>query len=103
LISLFSIQCGLDKKVIAAFGAGTIISDAFALLLIEIKVANRFVERFSEVVARLYTRQLNEKRRLSDLIQIGGSKDQAGVGAVMLRALEAPPMPLPGLAVRQGH
>jgi hypothetical protein len=37
-----------EKKVVAAFDGGTISSDAGALLLREIEVANRFIERFSE-------------------------------------------------------
>jgi len=55
-------------------------------------------EALREVVARRYTRQLNEKRRLPDLILIDGGKGQVSAAAGMLRALEAPPVPLVGLA-----
>ncbi len=55
-------------------------------------------EALREVVARRYTRQLNEKRRLPDLILIDGGKGQVGAAAGMLRALEAPPVALVGLA-----
>jgi hypothetical protein len=37
-----------DKKVVAAFDGGTITSDAGALLLREVELANRFIERFSQ-------------------------------------------------------
>jgi hypothetical protein len=37
-----------DKKVVAAFDGGTITSDAGTLLLREVEIANRFIERFSQ-------------------------------------------------------
>jgi len=55
-------------------------------------------EALREVVARRYTRQLNEERRLPDLILIDGGKGQVGAAAGLLQALEAPPIPLVGLA-----
>ena len=36
------------KKVVAAFDGGTITSDAGVLLLREVEMANRFIERFSQ-------------------------------------------------------
>jgi excinuclease ABC subunit C len=50
------------------------------------------------VVGRRYTRQLNENRRLPDLVLIDGGKGQVGAAAGMFRALEMPQVPLVGLA-----
>ncbi len=55
-------------------------------------------EAMREVVARRYTRQLNEGRRLPDLILIDGGKGQVSAAAGVLKALEAPAVPLVGLA-----
>jgi excinuclease ABC subunit C len=55
-------------------------------------------EAMREVVARRYTRQLNEGRRLPDLILIDGGKGQVSAAAGVLKALEAPEVPLVGLA-----
>ncbi len=55
-------------------------------------------EAMREVVARRYTRQLNEGRRLPDLILIDGGKGQVSAAAGVLKALEAPGVPLVGLA-----
>lgn len=55
-------------------------------------------EALREVVARRYTRQLNERRRLPDLVLIDGGKGQVGAAALMFKALEMPPVPLVGLA-----
>ncbi len=55
-------------------------------------------EAVREVVARRYTRQINERGRLPDLILIDGGKGQVGSAATMLKALEAPEIPVVGLA-----
>jgi excinuclease ABC subunit C len=55
-------------------------------------------EAIREVVARRYTRQLNEKAKLPDLILIDGGKGQVSSAVSMLNALEAPPVPVVGLA-----
>jgi excinuclease ABC subunit C len=55
-------------------------------------------EAMREVVARRYARQLNEGRRLPDLILIDGGKGQVSAAAGVLKALEAPEVPLVGLA-----
>ncbi len=55
-------------------------------------------EAIREVVARRYARQLNEKARLPDLILIDGGKGQVSSAVSMLNALEAPPIPVVGLA-----
>jgi excinuclease ABC subunit C len=55
-------------------------------------------EAMREVVARRYARQLNEGRRLPDLILIDGGKGQLSAAAGVLKALEAPEVPLVGLA-----
>jgi excinuclease ABC subunit C len=58
-------------------------------------------EAIREVVARRYARQLNEKARLPDLILIDGGKGQVSSATSMLRALEAPPIAVVGLAKKQ--
>jgi len=55
-------------------------------------------EAMREVVARRYSRQLNESRRLPDLILVDGGKGQVSAAAGVLKALEAPEVPLVGLA-----
>jgi excinuclease ABC subunit C len=55
-------------------------------------------EAMREVVARRYTRQLNESRRLPDLILVDGGKGQVSAAAGVLKALEASNVPLAGLA-----
>jgi excinuclease ABC subunit C len=55
-------------------------------------------EAIREVVARRYARQLNEKAKLPDLILIDGGKGQVSSAVSMLKALEAPPIPIVGLA-----
>ena len=55
-------------------------------------------EAIREVVARRYTRQLNENAKLPDLILIDGGKGQVSSAAAMLKALEAPDIPIVGLA-----
>jgi excinuclease ABC subunit C len=55
-------------------------------------------EAIREVVARRYARQLNEKAKLPDLILIDGGKGQVSSAVRMLRALEAPPIAVVGLA-----
>jgi excinuclease ABC subunit C len=55
-------------------------------------------EALREVVGRRYTRQLNENRRLPDLVLIDGGKGQVGAAAGMFKALEMPQVPLVGLA-----
>ncbi|MBN2553301.1 MAG: excinuclease ABC subunit UvrC [Spirochaetales bacterium] len=55
-------------------------------------------EAIREVVARRYARQLNEKGKLPDLILIDGGKGQVSSAVTMLKALEAPPIPVVGLA-----
>ena len=55
-------------------------------------------EAIREVVARRYARQLNERARLPDLILIDGGKGQVSSAVSMLRALEAPPIAVVGLA-----
>jgi len=55
-------------------------------------------EAIREVVARRYARQLNEKAKLPDLILIDGGKGQVSSAVSMLNALEAPPIPVVGLA-----
>jgi excinuclease ABC subunit C len=55
-------------------------------------------EAIREVVARRYARQLNEKAKLPDLILIDGGKGQVSSAVGMLKALEAPPIPIVGLA-----
>jgi len=55
-------------------------------------------EAIREVVARRYARQLNEKAELPDLILIDGGKGQVSSAVSMLKALEAPPIPIVGLA-----
>jgi excinuclease ABC subunit C len=55
-------------------------------------------EAMREVVARRYTRQLNEHHRLPDLILIDGGKGQVSAAAGVLKALEAPGLALAGLA-----
>jgi excinuclease ABC subunit C len=55
-------------------------------------------EAIREVVARRYARQLNEKARLPDLILIDGGKGQISSAVTMLKALEAPKIPVVGLA-----
>jgi excinuclease ABC subunit C len=55
-------------------------------------------EAIREVVARRYSRQLNEKAKLPDLILIDGGKGQVSSAVTMLRALEAPPLAVVGLA-----
>jgi excinuclease ABC subunit C len=55
-------------------------------------------EALREVVGRRYARQLNENRRLPDLVLIDGGKGQVGAAAGMLKALEMPQVPLVGLA-----
>jgi excinuclease ABC subunit C len=55
-------------------------------------------EAIREVVARRYARQLNERARLPDLILIDGGKGQVSSAVSMLKALEAPPIPIVGLA-----
>ena len=55
-------------------------------------------EAIREVVARRYTRQLNEKGKLPDLILIDGGKGQVSSAVGMLKALEAPSIPVVGLA-----
>jgi excinuclease ABC subunit C len=55
-------------------------------------------EAIREVVARRYARQLNEKAKLPDLILIDGGKGQVSSAVTMLKALEAPPIPVVGLA-----
>jgi excinuclease ABC subunit C len=55
-------------------------------------------EAIREVVARRYARQLNEKARLPDLILIDGGKGQVSSAVSMLKALEAPDIPIVGLA-----
>ena len=52
-------------------------------------------------MARRYARQLNEKARLPDLILIDGGKGQVSSAVSMLRALEAPPVAVVGLAKKQ--
>jgi len=55
-------------------------------------------EAIREVVARRYARQLNEKARLPDLILIDGGKGQVSSAESMMKALEAPSIPIVGLA-----
>ena len=55
-------------------------------------------EAIREVVARRYARQLNEQAQLPDLILIDGGKGQVSSAVSMLKALEAPPIPVVGLA-----
>ena len=55
-------------------------------------------EAIREVIARRYARQLNEKAKLPDLILIDGGKGQVSSAVGMLKALEAPPIPIVGLA-----
>ena len=55
-------------------------------------------EAMREVVARRYSRQLNENLRLPDLILVDGGKGQVSAAAGVLKALEAPEVPLVGLA-----
>lgn len=55
-------------------------------------------EAIREVVARRYARQLNERAQLPDLILIDGGKGQVSSAVGMLKALEAPPIPVVGLA-----
>jgi excinuclease ABC subunit C len=55
-------------------------------------------EAIREVVARRYARQLNEKAKLPDLILIDGGKGQVSSAAGMMKALEAPHIPIVGLA-----
>ncbi len=55
-------------------------------------------EAIREVVARRYARQLNERAQLPDLILIDGGKGQVSSAVSMLKALEAPPIPVVGLA-----
>jgi excinuclease ABC subunit C len=58
-------------------------------------------EAIREVVARRYARQLNEKAKLPDLILIDGGKGQVSSAVTMLQALEAPEIPIVGLAKKQ--
>lgn len=55
-------------------------------------------EAVREVVARRYTRQLNEKGKLPDLILIDGGRGQVSSAVAMLKALEIPQIPVVGLA-----
>jgi excinuclease ABC subunit C len=55
-------------------------------------------EAMREVVARRYARQLNANRRLPDLSGVDGGKGQVSAASGVLKALEAPPVPLVGLA-----
>jgi excinuclease ABC subunit C len=55
-------------------------------------------EAIREVVARRYTRQLNEKGKLPDLILIDGGRGQVSSAVTMLKALEVPQIPVVGLA-----
>jgi len=55
-------------------------------------------EAIREVVARRYTRQLNERGKLPDLILIDGGKGQVSSAVAMLKALEIPQIPVVGLA-----
>ncbi len=55
-------------------------------------------EAIREVVARRYTRQLNEKGNLPDLILIDGGRGQVSSAVTMLKALEIPQIPVVGLA-----
>jgi len=55
-------------------------------------------EAIREVVARRYSRLLNERGRLPDLILIDGGKGQVSSAVSMLKALEASHVPVVGLA-----
>jgi excinuclease ABC subunit C len=55
-------------------------------------------EAIREVVARRYTRQLNEKGKLPDLILIDGGRGQVSSAVTMLKALGIPQIPVVGLA-----
>lgn len=55
-------------------------------------------EAIREVVARRYTRQLNERGKLPDLILIDGGRGQVSSAVAMLKALEVPQIPVVGLA-----
>jgi excinuclease ABC subunit C len=57
-------------------------------------------EAMREVVARRYTRQLNEGRQLPDLILIDGGKGQVSAAEAVLKALEIPRIAVVGLAKR---
>jgi len=58
-------------------------------------------EAMREVVGRRYSRQLNEGRRLPDLILIDGGKGQVSAALDMLKALEIPQIPVVGLAKKR--
>jgi excinuclease ABC subunit C len=58
-------------------------------------------EAIREVVARRYSRQLNEQARLPDLILIDGGKGQVSSAMSMLQVLEAPSIAVVGLAKKQ--
>jgi excinuclease ABC subunit C len=55
-------------------------------------------EAIREVVARRYSRQINEKAKLPDLILIDGGKGQVSSALTMLKALEASAIQVVGLA-----
>jgi excinuclease ABC subunit C len=57
-------------------------------------------EAMREVVARRYTRQLNEGRELPELILVDGGKGQVSAAAAVLKALEIPRIAVVGLAKR---
>ena len=53
-----------------------------------------------EVVARRYTRAVNDNRALPDLVLVDGGKGQVSAASKMLRALELGSVPVAGLAKR---
>ena len=53
-----------------------------------------------EVVARRYTRAVNDNRALPDLVLVDGGKGQVSAATKMLRALELGSVPVAGLAKR---
>ena len=53
-----------------------------------------------EVVARRYTRAVNDNRALPDLVLVDGGKGQVGAATKVLRALELGSVPVAGLAKR---
>lgn len=54
----------------------------------------------NEVVTRYFSRLLNEKKPLPDLLMVDGGKGQLGMAVEALAAIDCPPFPVIGLAKR---